>query len=50
MQNISDLKIITDADASDFAKKADLASLKTAVDELDVEKFKNIPSVLNSEK
>ena len=31
----SDLKITTDVDTSNFAKKADLASLKSDIDKLD---------------
>ena len=46
----SDLKTATGVDTSDFAKEARLASLKTAVDILDIDDLKNIPSGLNSEK
>ena len=46
----SDLKNTTGVDTSNFAKKSDLVSLKLDVDELDVEKVKNVPSDLNSLK
>ena len=38
-----DLKSPTGTDISKFAKKADLASLKSDVDELDTDKLKTIP-------
>ena len=34
----------------DFAKKTDLAHLKSDVDKLDIDKLKNVPSGLNSLK
>ena len=37
-------------DTSDFAKKADLASLKTIVDELNVDELKSVPNGLSSLK
>ena len=46
----SDLKKVTGVDTSSFNKKADLASLKSDVDELDTDKFKNVPFSLNSLK
>ena len=39
----SDLKSPTGTDISKFAKKADLASIKLDVDELDTDKLKAIP-------
>ena len=42
-----DLKKGTGVDTSDFAKKADLANLKYDVDKLDIDKLKNVPSVLS---
>ena len=36
----SDLKNVTGVDTSDFAKKTDLANLKSDVDKLDIEKSK----------
>ena len=46
----SDLKNATGVDALKFAKKVDLANLKTNVDELDIDKFKNVPTNLNNLK
>ena len=46
----SDLKKVTGVDTSSFNKKADLASLKSDVHELDTDKFKNVPFNLNSLK
>ena len=40
----SDLISTTGVDTSDFAKKTDSASLKSDVDELDINKLKNVPS------
>ena len=37
----ADLKNITGVDTSDFAKKTDLANLKSDVDKLDINKLKN---------
>ena len=42
-----DLKKGTGVDTSDFAKKTDLANLKYDVDKLDIDKLKNVPSVLS---
>ena len=38
----ADFKKATGVDTSDFAKKADLASLKLVVDELDIDKLKTV--------
>ena len=46
----SDLKNATGIDTSGFAKKDNLAKLKPAVDELDIDKLKNEPRGLNSLK
>ena len=40
----ADLKNATGIDSTDFAKDTDLAHLKSDVDELDTDKFKNVPS------
>ena len=40
----ADLKNATGVNTSDFAKKTDLANLKSDVDELDIDKLKNAPS------
>ena len=37
-------------DTSDFAKKVDLVNLKSNVDKLDIDKFKNVPSNLSNLK
>ena len=42
----ADLKIGKTADTSKFAKKVDLANLKSNVDKLDIDKIKNVPSNL----
>ena len=39
----TDLKNPTGIDTSSFAKKADLASLKSNVDKLGIDKLKNVP-------
>ena len=44
----TDFKNATGVDTPDFAKKTDLANLKSDVDKLDIDKFKNVPSGLNS--
>ena len=44
------LKNATDVDASKFAKKVELASLKSNVDKLDIDKLKNVPTGLSSLK
>ena len=43
-----DLKNATGVDTSDFAKKADLASLKSDVDKLDIDNLENVPSGLSN--
>ena len=44
----AELKNATGVDISKFAKKVDLANLKSNADELDVDKFKNVPTNLSS--
>ena len=44
------LRNVTGVDTSDFAKRNDLANLKSDKDKLDVDKLKNVPSGLNSLK
>ena len=44
----ADLKNVTDVDTSKLAKKVDLASLKSEVDKLDMDKFEKVPTGLNS--
>ena len=46
----ADLRNATGVDTLDFAKKTDLANLKSEVDKLDSDKLKNVPSGLNSLK
>ena len=46
----ADLKNATGVDTSDFAKKTDLANLKSDVDKLDIDKLKNVPSNLSNLK
>ena len=46
----ADLKSSTYVDTSKFAKKVDLANLKSNVDKLDIPKLKNVPSNLNNLK
>ena len=46
----TDLKDATGIDPSSFAKKVDLAQLKSNVDKLDIDKLKNIPTNLNNLK
>ena len=46
----ADLKNATGVDASSFAKKIDLANLKSDVDILDIDKLKDVPSGLSSLK
>ena len=46
----TDLKNATGIDTSSFAKKVDLASLKSNVDKLDIDKLKNVPTNLSSSK
>ena len=40
----ADLKKAAGADTSGFATKTDLANLKSDVDELDIDKLKNVPA------
>ena len=40
----ADSKNVTGINTSDFAKKADLANLKSDVDKLDIDKLKNVPT------
>ena len=46
----ADLKNLTGVDTSKFAKNGDLASLKSEVDKLDIDKLEKLPTVLNSLK
>ena len=46
----ADLKNATGVDTSKFAKKVDLASLKSEVDKLDIDKLEKVPTCLNSLK
>ena len=46
----ADLKNATGVDTSNIAKKVDLASLKSYVDKLDIDKLKNVPINLNNLK
>ena len=46
----ADLKNSTGIDTSKFAKRFDLASLKSNVDKLDIDNLKNVPSCLSSLK
>ena len=46
----SDLKNATGVDTSKFAKKVDLASLKSFIDTLDNDKLKNVPTSLSNLK
>ena len=41
----SRFKNATAVDTSKFAKKVDLASLKSHVDQFDIDKLKNVPNV-----
>ena len=45
-----ELKNVTEVDTSSFAKKFDLANLKSDVDKLDIDKLKNEPINLSSLK
>ena len=44
----TDLKNATGIDKSSFAKKVDLANLKSNVDNLDIDKLKNVPTKLTN--
>ena len=46
----TDLKKATGVDTSDFAKKTNLANLKSDLEKLDIDKFKNVPSNLSNLK
>ena len=46
----TDLKNATGVNTSSFAKKTDLANLKSDVDILDIDKLKNIPTSLSNLK
>ena len=46
----ADLKIATGVDTSKFAKKIDLADLKSNVDKLNIDKLKNVPTNLSNLK
>ena len=53
LSNCSTKKDLTNAtivDTSDFAKKNDLANLKSDVDKLDIDKFKDLPTNLSNLK
>ena len=44
----ADLKNATGVDTSDFAKKTDLANLKSDADKLDIDKLKQVPNNLSN--
>ena len=46
----SDLRNVTDVDTSQFAKRTDLASSKSDVNKLDIDKLEKLPSSLSSSK
>ena len=46
----TDLQNATGVDTSRFAKKVDLANLKSNVDKLDIDKLKNVPTNLSNLK
>ena len=46
----ADFKNLTGVDTSDFAKKIDLANLKSDVDKLDFDKLKNVANNLSNLK
>ena len=48
--NKTDLKNATETDASSFAEKVDLASLKSNVSKLDIDKLKDVPTKLSNLK
>ena len=50
IQQNTDLKIATGVDTSSFAKKTDLANLKSNVDKLGTDKLKNVPNNLSNFK
>ena len=45
-----DIKNISHVDASSFALKSNLASLKTEVDKIDIDKLKSLPNNLSNLK
>ena len=45
----ADLEIVKGADISKFAKKVGLANLKSNIDNLDIDKIKNIPTNLRTQ-
>ena len=50
MQKKLDLKNVAGLDTSDFTKKIDLVNLKSDVNNLDVDKLKNVASGVSSLK
>ena len=48
MQQKQILKNATGVDTSQFAKNVDLSKLKSNVDKLDIDKFKNLPTNLSN--
>ena len=46
----ADLKSATGVDTSKFAKKVDLANLKSDLDKLDIDKLKNVPTNVSNLK
>ena len=50
MQQKQILKNVTGADTLEFAKKVDLANLKSNADKFDIDKLKNVPSTLSDLK
>ena len=46
----TDIKNISHVDTSSFARKSNLASLKTEVDKLDIDKLKSLPNNLSNLK
>ena len=46
----TDLKNVTHLDVRRFASKTNLASLKTEVDKIDVEKLRTVPAIWLSDK
>ena len=46
-ETTSDVKSLTGVDKSDFAEKADVASLKSKVEKIDVDKLETVPTDLS---
>ena len=46
----TDFKNATGTDTSSFAKNVDLADLRPNVDKLDIDKLKNVPTILSNLK